>query len=240
MTSGIDEIRRFAESSLGELPEVIGLLAGCDEAAAVEQFNENIALYLGRDNIPKKVAALAAMAVAAANGPKESAMLHYKLARRFGADPLEVVDALRAAKMALMSSTLSAVSDLVGPGDVMDDEAARILGEFERKVGPAPARVRDLARFSKYLLKEHLRERGGAHINPRKLEQKYAILIAFAVSVSIRDRECEEVYRKAFLRNGGREEEYKDAMMIARFITGNRAFVNGIDILRSTCRPSTG
>ncbi|MFP3401211.1 MAG: carboxymuconolactone decarboxylase family protein [Nitrososphaeria archaeon] len=76
--------------------------------------------------------------------------------------------------------------------------------------------------------------------NPRKLEQKYAILIAFAVSVSIRDRECEEVYRKAFLRNGGREEEYKDAMMIARFVTGNRAFVNGIYILGSACRPSTG
>jgi alkylhydroperoxidase/carboxymuconolactone decarboxylase family protein YurZ len=66
MTTKFDEIKKFAESTLGELPEVIKLLNKLDENTAIEQFNENINLYLGGKNLPKKVASLIAMAIAAA------------------------------------------------------------------------------------------------------------------------------------------------------------------------------
>ncbi len=50
------------------------------------------------------------MAVALANGPKESAMIHYRLAKNFGSTNEEILDTMRIAKMALMSSTLMTVS----------------------------------------------------------------------------------------------------------------------------------
>jgi alkylhydroperoxidase/carboxymuconolactone decarboxylase family protein YurZ len=76
MTKEFDEIKKFAVSTLGEMPEVIKLLDRFDEKAAIEQFNENLNLYLGSKNLPKKIVSLIAFSVAAANGPKESAMIH--------------------------------------------------------------------------------------------------------------------------------------------------------------------
>ncbi|MEM1756256.1 MAG: hypothetical protein QW295_05695, partial [Thermoplasmata archaeon] len=83
MAATYKEIEEFAKSSLGEVPEVIRLLFKYNEDVAVEQFNENLSLYLGRHNLPLKISTLIAMAIALANGPKESAMIHFKLAKKF-------------------------------------------------------------------------------------------------------------------------------------------------------------
>jgi len=233
------EIEEFAKKSLGEMPEVIRLLAKYNENVAIEQFNENIKLYLGRENIPKKIASLIAMSVALANGPKESAMIHYRLAKNFGATNEEIIDTMRIAKMALMSSTLMTVSNtfpaVVGNVDISPnekEEAKNILKKMEMEAGSVPDRLKILAQYSVDLLKEHLRERNELIMNPLKLEKRYVFLIAYAVSSSIHDFECEKVYLNQYFKNGGNFKELLDAVSIVRFISGNRAFVNGIEILK--------
>ncbi len=233
------EIEEFAKKSLGEMPEVIRLLAKYNENVAIEQFNENIKLYLGRENIPKKIASLIAMAVALANGPKESAMIHYRLAKNFGSTNEEILDTMRIAKMALMSSTLMTVSNtfpaVVGNVDISPnekEEAENILKKMEMEAGSVPDRLKILSKYSVDLLKEHLRERNELIMNPLKLEKRYAFLIAYAVSSSIHDLECEKVYLNQYFKNGGNFKELLDAVSIVRFISGNRAFVNGIEILK--------
>ncbi len=233
------EIEEFAKTSLGEMPEVIKLLAKYNENVAIEQFNENIKLYLGRENIPKKISAFIAMAVALANGPKESAMVHYKLAKNFGATNEEILDTMRIAKMALMSSTLTTVSytfpEFLKNNDINlaeSEEAANILTKIQIESGSVPERLKILSKYSVDLLKEHLRERNELIMNPLKLEKKYAFLIAYAVSASIHDFECEKVYLSQYFKNGGTVKELLDAVSIVRFISGNRAFVNGLEILK--------
>lgn len=231
MSKKFDEIKKFAESNLGELPEVIKLLNKFDEKAAIEQFDENMNLYLGSENIPKKILALIAMSVAAANGPKESVMIHYKLAKKFGADNLEIIDALRITKLSLMSSTISTVENFIDENSELDKESSNIIELIKKENGIVPDRIINLAMYSKNLLKEHLREKAEL-LSTRKLEKKYAFLIAFSVSASIHDKECERVYLNQYIRNDGNLDEIEDAIKIVRFITGNRAFVNAIEILR--------
>jgi alkylhydroperoxidase/carboxymuconolactone decarboxylase family protein YurZ len=241
MTTTYKEIEEFAKSSLGEMPEVIKLLAKYNENAAVEQFNENMTLYLGRRNIPTKISALIAMAVALANGPKDSVIIHYKLARNFGADVNEILDTMRIAKMALMSSTLTTVSYtfpeiLKTKGEnlnpVEKGEAANILKKLELEAGSVPERLKILSQYSVELLKEHLREKFELIQSPLKLEKRYVFLIAYAVSASIHDYECEKVYLTQYFKIGGAVPELLDTIAIIRFISGNRAFVNGLEILR--------
>jgi len=233
------EIEEFAKNTLGEVPEVIRLLAKYNENLAIEQSNENMKLYLGRENLPKKIAALIAMAVALANGPKESAMIHYRLARKFGATNEEILDTMRIVKMALMSSTLMTVSStfpaVVGNVDISPsekEEAEGILKKIESELGFVPESAKALSQYSLDLLKEHLRESNELLKNPLKLEKKYAFLIAYAVSASIHSLECEKVYLTQYLKHGGTVKELLDTVAIIRFITGNRAFVNGLEILR--------
>ncbi len=241
MTTTYKEIEEFAKSSLGEMPEVIKLLAKYNENAAVEQFNENMTLYLGRRNIPVKISALIAMAVALANGPKESAMIHYKLARNFGASIDEILDTMRIAKMALMSSTLTTVSytfpEILKSRSetqtaVEKGEAENILKKLELEAGAVPDRLKILSQYSVELLKEHLREKFVLIQSPLKLETRYVFLIAYAVSASIHDYECEKVYLTQYFKIGGTVLELLDTISIIRFISGNRAFVNGLEILR--------
>jgi len=112
MSERYQEVKKFAETSLGQMPEVIELLFHLNENAAMEQYQENGILYLGRKGLPKRIMPLIAMSVALANGPKESAMIHFTLAKKFGVSNDEILDAIRATKMALMSSTLDA-SELI-------------------------------------------------------------------------------------------------------------------------------
>lgn len=245
MSSNYEEVKKFAEQSLGEMPEVIELLFGIDEGSAMEQFQQNRALYLGRMSLPLKTRVLIAISVALANGPRESAMIHYKLAKRFGIEPLEILDAIRITKMALMSSTLDSVYEMIDVFGELPIEQAEssdvisILGDLQKKSGMIPDRVKASSRFSINLLKEHLREKK-AMLTPLKLQNKDVYAIALGVSVSIRDRECQKVYLKQFLKSGGNREEAEDILTTARFLSGNRAFVNGIKILDDLRNQRTG
>lgn len=238
----VEEVRRYAEETLGEVPKVIDLLFRIEESAAVEQFNENVNLYLGRKALPRKVAALIAMSVALASGPKESAAIHFKLARRFGADDLEVLDAIRAAKMAIMSSTLDVLDVMLSNEYVAkevegSEESSRFINELLNSVGSVPERIIELAKVSPELAKEHIRERDVLLINSLRLSRKYMFAVALAVSISLRDRECVRTYLNMFIKYGGNFDEVLDVLAIVRFITGNRAFVNAIDLLQELASP---
>lgn len=54
MNNEMEEIERYAKSTLGAMPEVIKLLGNHNIDMAKEQFRENTALYLGRTTLPKK------------------------------------------------------------------------------------------------------------------------------------------------------------------------------------------
>ena len=235
MSERYQEVKKFAETSLGQMPEVIELLFHLNENAAMEQYQENGILYLGRKGLPKRIMPLIAMSVALANGPKESAMIHFTLAKKFGVSNDEILDAIRATKMALMSSTLDA-SELINlnikNSELSEkDESDKILEKLKNDTGFVPDRLYDASNFSLNLLKEHLRERSNL-LNPIKLEKKYVFAISYAVSISIHDYECQDVYLKQFIKNGGSSQEIEDILAITRFIVGNRAFVNALDLLR--------
>ena len=242
MAATYKEIEEFAKSSLGEVPEVIRLLFKYNEDVAVEQFNENLSLYLGRHNLPLKISTLIAMAIALANGPKESAMIHFKLAKKFNATKEEILDTMRFTKMALMSSTLTTISYtfpeilksvVINQNENEKAEIENILKKLELESGLVPDRLNILSRYSVELLKEHLRERLKLIQSPLKLEKKYVFLIAYSVSASIHDYECEKIYLTQYIKSGGTFQELLDAYSIFRFIIGNRAFVNGLEILRN-------
>lgn len=235
MIEKYQEIKKFAEKSLGQMPEVIELLFHLNENVAVEQFQENETLYLGRTSLPKKIMPLIAMSVALANGPKESAMIHFTLAKRFGASNEEILDAIRATKMALMSSTLDASKSInINVKDsnlAKNEESEKTLEKLKNSTGFIPNRIYDISNFSYNMLREHLRERETL-LNPIKLDIKYIFAISYAVSISIHDVECQDVYLKQFIKNGGNAQEIEDILAITRFIVGNRAFVNALDILK--------
>ncbi|MEM0134095.1 MAG: carboxymuconolactone decarboxylase family protein [Thermoplasmatales archaeon] len=238
MSSNYAEVKKFAEQTLGEMPQVIELLFGIDEGSAMEQFLQNKALYLGRSSLSLKTRVLIAISVALANGPKESALIHFRLAKKFGIEPLEILDAMRVTKMALMSSTLDSVSEMISVFGGLPREQAEgtelvsILDDLQKKSGMIPERVRESSKFSVSLLKEHLREKK-VMLTPLAIQNKDVYAIAFGVSASIRDRECQKVYLKQFFRNGGSREEAEDVLTTVRFLSGNRAFVNGMEILKS-------
>ncbi|MDP8003069.1 MAG: carboxymuconolactone decarboxylase family protein [Caldisphaera sp.] len=234
--SSMEEIRKFAEKTLGEVPKVIDLLSRIEEKAAIEQFDENINLYLGRSALPKKISALIAMSVALANGPKESAIIHFKLSKRFGADNIEILDAIRATKMAVMSSLLDSLDIIINNQFLAkkikgSTESYELIDELQKNVGTVPDRVIRLAKVSTESAREHLRERNELLINSLKLNKKYMFAIALAVSTSLRDKECVKTYLDMFIKNGGNLDEILDILSITRFISGNRAFVNATDIL---------
>ncbi len=235
------EVKKFAEASLGQMPEVIELLFHMNENAAMEQFQENGILYLGRTSLPKKVMPLIAMSVALANGPKESAMIHFALAKKFGASNEEILDAIRATKMALMSSTLDASETInmnIKNSELSEkEESEKVLEKLKKDTGLVPDRLYEISDFSFNLLKEHLREKSYL-LNPVKLESKYVFAISYAVSTSIHDHECQDVYLKQFIKKGGNSHEIEDILAITRFLVGNRAFVNAIDILRKMVNES--
>ncbi|MGC9182418.1 carboxymuconolactone decarboxylase family protein [Caldisphaera sp.] len=234
--SSIEEIKKFAEKTLGEVPKVIDLLSNIDEKTAIEQFDENVNLYLGRSVLPKKISSLIAMSVALANGPKESAIIHFNLSRKFGADNIEILDAIKATKMAIMSSLLDSL-DIITNNQLLakkiqgSEESYELIDELKKNVGTIPERIIKLAKLSPELAREHLRERSELLINSSRLDKKYMFAIALAVSISLRDKECVKTYLDMFVKYGGNLDEIIDILSIARFISGNRAFVNSIDIL---------
>ncbi|MGC8969993.1 MAG: carboxymuconolactone decarboxylase family protein [Conexivisphaera sp.] len=134
-----------------------------------------------------------------------------------------------------MSSTLDAVASVIesGKGELLEEDPGSdaFLEKVRLESGIVPERLYLTASFSGSLLREHLREKGEL-LRPRALERKYVFAIALAVSISIHDMGCQKVYLDQFIRNGGTRAELEDVMSVTRFITGNRAFVNALDVLR--------
>jgi alkylhydroperoxidase/carboxymuconolactone decarboxylase family protein YurZ len=238
MSSNYEEVKKFADQALGEMPQVIELLFGIDENSAMEQFLQNKTLYLGRTSLALKTRVLIAISVALANGPKESVAIHFKLAKRFGIEPLEILDAMRVTKMVLMSSTLDSAYEMINvfgelpKEQVESPEVITILNDLQKKSGMVPGRVKAASQFSTNLLKEHLREKK-VMLNPLKIHNKDVYAIALGVSASIRDRECQKVYLNQFFKNGGNREEAEDVLTTVRFLSGNRVYVNGLEILKN-------
>ncbi|MGC8609384.1 MAG: carboxymuconolactone decarboxylase family protein, partial [Thermoplasmata archaeon] len=112
------------------------------------------------------------------------------------------------------------------------NEVDSIFDSLRKEAGIIPERVIKASDFSVVLMKEHLREKK-AMLKPIKLTAKDVYAIAFAVSASIRDRECEKIYLNQFIKNGGNRDEAEDILTTVRFIVGNRAFVNGLEILKN-------
>ncbi|MHB1709138.1 MAG: hypothetical protein ACYCT2_06670 [Thermoplasmataceae archaeon] len=246
MNRDLEEIRKFAVSTLGEMPEVIELVGNFSTEMAKEQFRENSTLYLGRKNVPNKILALIAMGVSLANGQEKSSMIHFKLARKFGADPLEILDSLKAAKMALMASTLSSMSAIYpviekNIQQPVSQEVKKILDNVRRESGMEflPENLHAVSRVSFDLLNEHLKEKMEL-LSPYRLDRKFMFLISFAVSISIRYEECAVVYLNQFIRFGGKIPEIEDAISIARFITGNKVLTSAVPILRAMEAMNTG
>ncbi len=239
MNDEMEEIERFAKSTLGAMPEVIKLLGNHNVELAKEQFRENTSMYLGRKAVPKKILALTALSVSLANGQSDSAMVHFKLAKKFDASMLEVLDAIKVAKMALMSSTM----DLMGTIEPIVEkftglsnrsaEKDKILAHVKQESGMdfLPENLSSMASISFNLLEEHLKERAEL-MSPFEVHKKYLFLMAFAISISIRYEECARVYLTQFFLNGGTKDEMEDALSVTRFITGNRAMIASMEILK--------
>ncbi|MGC9294144.1 MAG: carboxymuconolactone decarboxylase family protein, partial [Thermoplasmata archaeon] len=117
------------------------------------------------------------------------------------------------------------------------EESEKVLEKLKKDTGFVPDRLYEISDFSFNLLKEHLREKSNL-LNPVKLESKYVFAISYAVSTSIHDHECQDVYLKQFIKKGGNSHEIEDILAITRFLVGNRAFVNAIDILRKMVNES--
>ncbi len=235
----MDEINNFAKATLGKVPEIVGLLGNINEDLAMEQFRENQSLYLGRKSLDSKILSLIAIAVSAANGQSNSVNIHFNLSRKFGAEPLEILDALKAAKMALMSSTMSTLKSSIsiieasGHVNTRSEEVAKIVTKMKTETGMdmLPENLIALSKFSFSLFTEHLKEKSEL-LSPFKLSKKSVFLISYAVSVSIQSEECSLTYLKQFLMTGGTVAEIEDALAVSRFITGNKAFITSADILR--------
>ncbi len=239
MNDPTGDISTYARETLGKIPEVVEYLSTIEPELAREQFRENMALYLGRKALPKKILSLIAMAVASANGQKGSVAMHYKLSRKSGAEVSEVIDALKAAKMALMSSTLSTIGDTLPVIEKHREvsgenrEMNRIMENLrkESKSDQLPESLVSLSKISFNLFSEHLKEKSEL-MTPTKLDKKYHFLISYSVSVSLNASECAKIYLSQFYINGGTFPEFEDALAVSRFITGNRALMSASEILK--------
>ena len=235
----MEEINNFAKATLGKLPDIVGLLGKINKELAMEQFRENKTLYLGRTHLEGKALSLVAIAVSAANGQKDSVMLHFNLAKKFGTEPLEVLDALKAAKMALMASTMSSLQETVKIIEENEhisrhtEEVDKIIKKIKVETGmeKLPEGMLALSKFSFGLFMEHLKEKSEL-LSPYKIDPKLIYLIAYAVSVSIHSDECATTYLRQSMKSGAKIEEIEDALSISRFITGNKAYITSVEVLQ--------
>lgn len=244
MTDNLKKIDSFAKDAIGETPELVEILGILNPELSDEQFRENMALYLGRKSIPKKMLALVALGVAIANGQKDSSKVHFELARNLGATDNEILDVIKIGKMALMSSTLSALKStasifaLHSGSDAQSSEVENILKNIAKTNGfeNPPENLEILSKISFDLLNEHIREKTFL-LSPFEIEKKYVFLIAYGISISIRDSDCASVYLNAYFNSGGKIDEVVDTIAVSRFITGNKALTSSIDILKMMVNP---
>ncbi len=233
-----EQPKTFPLSLHGVMPDIIDALANFNESVAIEQVEENKILYTGRTKVTKKVRALIAMATAIAEGTRESAIINFGIAKKFGAVDEEIMDAIRATRMALMASTMDDTEVIVRNLDEgrlrrkNSEDPANMLEVVRKEAKEIPVKLVYLSKFSMDLAKEHLREKT-ALLTPLKLDVRDVFAIAYGVAVSLHDRECQKVYFDQFLNHGGTLDEAEDIIAVVRFITGNKAFINSLEILRS-------
>ena len=239
MNNSFADIRSYTKLTMGELPEAVSFLEKLSPDLAQEQFRENMALYIGRKNLSHKTLSLIAIAVSLANGERDSTMIHFGLAKKFGAEPIEILDALKIAKMVLMSSTLSSmrvsleIIEKHARRSTQCEEADKILDKMKKGTGEnaVPDNLVALGHFSLDLFSEQLKEKSEL-MSPFKIDKKSAFLIAYSVSISIHSEECTKVYLKQIFEAGGACGDVEDAMAVSKFITGNKAIMTGVDILK--------
>jgi alkylhydroperoxidase/carboxymuconolactone decarboxylase family protein YurZ len=238
MSNRLEEIDAFAKSTLGGTPEAIKVLGILNEEMALEQFTENTRLYLGRTMTPRKLVPLIALAVSLAQGQKESTLIHYRLAKKFDASVEDILDIIKISKMALMASTLSTMTSILPVVSTFDaielrtKETEKIMANVMKESGESqpPENLSALSKLSFDLFNEHLREKMEL-LSPLSLERKTVFLIAFSVSVSLRDQYYAPVYLNQYFRNGGSLSYMEDAISIARFVTGNKVVTTGMEML---------
>lgn len=238
MSSKLEEIDTFARGTLGATPEAIRILGKINEEMAEEQFTENMRLFLGRSMTPRKLVPLVALAVSLAQGQRESSLIHYRLAKKFDAAVDDILDVIKISKMAVMASTLSTMTSILPVVssfeaiELRDKEAEKIMANVIRESGNAqpPESLSALSKLSFDLFDEHIRERMEL-LSPFSLDKKTVFLVAFAISVSLRDQSCAPVYLNQYFRNGGNIRNMEDAISIARFVTGNKVITTSMDML---------
>jgi alkylhydroperoxidase/carboxymuconolactone decarboxylase family protein YurZ len=194
MSNRFEEIDTFAKSTLGGTPEAIKVLGILNEEMALEQFTENTKLYLGRTMTPRKLVPLIALAVSLAQGQEESTLINYRLAKKFDASIEDILDIIKISKMVLMTSTLSTMTSILPVVSTFDAielkarETEKIMANVMRESGDSqpPENLSSLSKLSFDLFGEHLREKMEL-LSPLSLERKTVILVAFSVSVSLRD-----------------------------------------------------
>ena len=113
------------------------------------------------------------------------------------------------------------------------NEVEKIIRNVKRESGmdTLPETLTALSRISFNLFAEHVKEKSEL-LHPLSLDMKSVFLIAYAVSVSISSEVCSKTYLSQFIRIGGTLPEIEDAISVARFISGNRAFISSSEILK--------
>lgn len=220
--------------------QVLKLLLKYSEDFAKEQKMENSILYLGRKNLSGKELSLIAISVSLALGDRDSAFIHFQQARKFKVSKSEIVDIIKATKMILMSSSMSSFKTCL---PIMQEksrllynrkEVEKIVNRLKKELnlGLVPESLDTLSQFSFELFTEHLRERTEL-LSPLKLDMKFIYLVAFSVSLILGFGECIKIYLSLFFENDGTLGDVEDAIAVTRFVTGNRAIISAIDILKN-------
>ncbi len=220
--------------------QITNLLFKHSEHLAQEQVRENTALYLGRRNLSPKKLSLIAISASLAIGDKESAAIHFREAKQFKVDRLELLDVIKVTKLILMSSSMSSFKSCL---HIMQEnsrlsyhrkEVEKIVGRLKKdlNLGLVPENLDALSQFSFDLFTEHLREKMEL-LTPLKLEMKFTYLMAFSAALAIGSEECAQIYLRLFLESNGKIVEMEDAIATTRFVIGNRAIVSAIEILNN-------
>lgn len=220
--------------------QVLKLLFKYSEDFGQEQTRENSILYQGRKNLSSKELSLIAISVSLALGDRDSASFHFQQAKRFRVSRSEIIDIIKATKMILMSSSMSSFKTCL---PIMQEksrlgynrkEVEKIVNRLKKELnlGLVPESLDTLSQFSFELFTEHLRERTEL-LSPIKLDMKFIFLAAFSVSLVLGFGECIKIYLSLFFENNGTLGEVEDAIAVTRFVTGNRAILSAIDILKN-------
>lgn len=231
MTAGVND--PVGEEELAELMSRLNL------DFAQEEQREKSVMYLNRRSLSEKMRSLLAMAISLANGNKDSSLIYFNKARKQGADALEILDAIKVTKMILMCSAVSSLETVLKStkyGDRLNKhpyETKRILKKLKNELGEdsVSENLLSLGRFSLDLFCEHIKETSEL-LSPLSLDKKSMYMIACSVSLSVSLGTCARMYLEKAIDAGASKADLEDAMAVSRFVKGDLALTNGIEIMR--------